>query len=167
MAKRKGDEAKAAKILGILHKEASKKCWKQVNFSTHAARGGLIVAVKTPTARGGVDKFKMREGIFHAVSTTLVERFQAALIAPCHQGTFFEDVGHLADGPVAQQILEGTYEYPPDLDPVTRLLLEEAAITYAELSPTEVATYVTVEDFQHFAGNAWACHTAACTLGIT
>ncbi len=54
------------------------------------------------------------------------------------------------DGPVAQQILKGTYKYPPDLDPATRLLLEEAAITYAEFSPTEVATYMTVKDFQYF-----------------
>ncbi len=51
---------------------------------------------------------------------------------------------------MAKQILEGTYEYPPGLDPVTRLLLEEVAITYAELPSTEVATYVTVKDFQHF-----------------
>jgi hypothetical protein len=28
MAKRKGDKARAAKILGILHKEASQKCWR-------------------------------------------------------------------------------------------------------------------------------------------
>ena len=76
--------------------------------------------------------------------------FQSGLVASCHQGTFFEDVGHLADGPVAQQILEGTYEYPPDLDPATRLLFEEAAATYATLSPTEIATYVTPDDFQQF-----------------
>ncbi len=53
------------------------------------------------------------------MSTTLVERFQSALIALCHRGKFFEDVGHLANGPVAQQILEGTYEYPQDLDPAS------------------------------------------------
>ncbi len=46
-----------------------------------------------------------------------MERFQLALIAQCHQGTFFEDVGHLANGPVVQQILKGTYKYPQDLDP--------------------------------------------------
>ncbi len=127
------------------------------------------MATKTPTASRGVDEFKTKEGIFHAVSATLVERFQAALIAPCHQGTFFKDVGHLVDGPVAQQILKGTYEYPPDLDPAARLLLEEAAITYAEISPTEVATYVTVKDFQYFWQTAreGTCRTAACTLGIT
>ncbi len=88
--------------------------------------------------------------MFNAVSATLVERFQSGLVANCHQGTFFEDVGHLAGGPVAQQILEGTYEYPPDLDPATRLLFEEAAATYATLSPTEISTYVTPEDFQQF-----------------
>jgi hypothetical protein len=55
-------------------------------------------------------------------------------------------VGRLADGPVAQQILEGTYKYPPNLDPATRLLFEEATATYAALSPAAVGTYVTVED---------------------
>ena len=79
-----------------------------------------------------------------------MERFQSALVRPCHQGTFFEDVGHLADGPIAQQILEGTYEYPPNWDPATRLLFEEAAITYAALSLSKISTYVTAEDFQHF-----------------
>jgi hypothetical protein len=88
--------------------------------------------------------------VFDAVSATLVEQFQSGLAAGCHQGTFFKDVGHLTDGPVAQQILEGTYEYPPALDPAIRLLFEEAAGTYATLSPTEIATYVTPEDFQQF-----------------
>jgi len=46
--------------------------------------------------------------------------------------------------------LEGTYEYPQDLDPATRLLFEEATATYVALSPTAIATYMTPEDFQHF-----------------
>ncbi len=87
--------------------------------------------------------------MFLEVSKTLTKRFQSALVAQCHQGTFYKDIGHLADGPVAQKILEWTYVYPSDLDPTTRLLFEEATATYAALSPTEVATYVTVEDFQH------------------
>ncbi len=106
--------------------------------------------MKVPIADGGFSEFTTKEGAFQAVSETLMERFQSALIAQCHQGTFFQDVGHLANGPVAQQILEGTYKYPQDLDPATRFLFEEAAATYAALSPTKIATYVTVEDFQHF-----------------
>ncbi len=98
-------------------------------------------------------EYKIKDGIFLAVSKTLVERFQSALVAQCHQGTFFEDIGHLADGPVAQQILLGMYEYPTDIDPATRLPFKEATITYSALLPSEVATYVTIEDFQYF----WQC----------
>jgi len=151
-AKLKGDSNRAAKISGILQKEASRKRWRRVNRSTRKARGGLTVAVKMPTTdnEAGFHEYKTQEGFFQAVSATLVERFQSALIAPCHRGKFFEDVGHLADGPVARQILEGTYEYPQDLDPATRWLFEEATATYAALSPTAIATYVTPEDFQYF-----------------
>ncbi len=88
--------------------------------------------------------------MFDAVSTTLVEQFKSGLVAGCHRGTFFEDVGHLTDGPVVQQVLKGTYEYPPDLNPATRLLFEEAAAIYTTLSPTEIANHVTPEDFQQF-----------------
>jgi hypothetical protein len=51
---------------------------------------------------------------------------------------------------MAQQILEGTYTYPPDLDQATRLLFKEATATFAALLPAAIETYVTPEDFRHF-----------------
>jgi hypothetical protein len=75
--------------------------------------------VKVPTVGDGYVEYKTQEGVFQAVSATLVERFQMALVAQCHRRTFFKDVGHLAVGLAAQQILERTYVYPPDLDPAT------------------------------------------------
>ncbi len=136
-----GDLHRAAKITAIIHKEAVRKQWNRINGSTRKPRCSLTLRVKIPVEGGGHEEFKTKEGLFTAVSPVLVERFQAALIAPCHRGTFFEDVGHLADGPVSQQILEGTYEYPQDLDPATRLLFEEAAHTYSTLTPQEIAIY--------------------------
>jgi hypothetical protein len=56
----------------------------------------------------------------------------------------------LANGPVAQKILLGTYDYPTDLNPATRLLFKDASVNYAALLPSEVATYVTIEDYQYF-----------------
>ena len=38
--------------------------------------------------------------------------------------------------------------YPLDTDPATKLLLEEAAQTYAKMSDEQIATFVTVEDLQ-------------------
>ena len=59
-------------------------------------------------------------------------------------------MGFVGDTEVARAILEGTYVYPPDPDPATKLLLEEAAMTYAKMPAEEIATYVTVEDFQYY-----------------
>jgi hypothetical protein len=89
-AKQNGDAAQATKIVGILQKEASQKRWRQVNRTTRKAGGGLTVAVKVPIADGGYDKFKTQEGVFQVVSKTLVERFQLALVADCHRGTFLK-----------------------------------------------------------------------------
>ncbi len=145
-----GDTDRALKISGIIQKENMQKMWRRINRSTRKAHGSLTVAVKFPTVDGGFNEFKTKEGVEGAVSPIILERFQLALVAPCHQGFFFEDVGHLVDGPVSQQILEGTYQYPLDMDLATRLLFEEAVHTYKAQSPTEIATYVTPEDFQHF-----------------
>ncbi len=92
-AKCNGDHPRASKIVGIPQKEATWKQWQQVNKSTHKARGGLTGLVKVLIADGGYNEYKTQEGVFPAVSSTLVERFHSAQVAPCHQGTFFEDVG--------------------------------------------------------------------------
>ncbi len=80
------------------------------------------MAVKVPTPDSSLEEFKTKEGVFQAVSPILLEQLQADLVAKCHRGAFFDKIGHLADGPVAWQILEGTYIYPVDLDPATLLL---------------------------------------------
>ena len=48
-----------------------------------------------------------------------------------------------------QQILEGTYIFLAGTDPATKLLLEEAVITYYKLSQEEVATYIMADDYQY------------------
>ncbi len=101
-------------------------------------------------ADSGHIEYETKDGVFEAVSPIIQERFQLALVAPCHQGIFFEGVGLLADGPAAQQILDGAHEYFLDLNQATRLLFEEAVATYAALSPSKIATYITLEDFAHF-----------------
>jgi hypothetical protein len=149
-AKLKGEASCATKTEGILHKEATRRRWRRVNRSTQKTCGGLTIAVKVPIADRGFNEYKMQDRVFQAVSATLVERLKSALVALCNRGKFFEDIGHLADRLAVQQILEGTYVYPQDLGPATRLLFEEATATYAALSPTAITTYVTLEDFQYF-----------------
>jgi hypothetical protein len=145
-----GNTFRASKVAGIIQKEAIHKKWRQINQSMRKPCGSLTVCVKVPTSDGGPREYKTKEGLFDTVSPILLGRFQSVLVAPCHSGTFFKDVGHLVNGPVSQQILEGTYEYPQDLDPATRFLFEEAAHAYLALSPKAIATCITPENFQHF-----------------
>ena len=96
------------------------------------------------------EEVETEDGIFSHVSKHLSERFRLAFTAKSYSGKFFDDVGFVGDTEAARNILEGTYDYPPDLDPATRLLFEEAAHTYAKMPKEKLATYVTVEDFQYY-----------------
>ena len=84
------------------------------------------------------------------MSSHLSQQFRLAFSAPCHSGQLFSDIGFLGDTAAAHAILEGRCVFPDDTDPATRLLLEEAVHTYARMSRAEVATYVTVEDFEFY-----------------
>ena len=66
-----------------------------------------------------MEEFKTKEGVFMACSKQLSERFRLAFTAKCHQGQLFDDIGFLGDTESARQILEGTYEFPPDTDDAT------------------------------------------------
>ena len=98
----------------------------------------------------GFEEFKTEDGVFLEVSKELSSSFRRDFSAPCYSGGLFDDIGFLGDTVAARQILEGTYEFPPDTDPATKLLFEEAAHTFAKLSNEEIATFVSVEDFQFY-----------------
>ena len=96
------------------------------------------------------DEVSSEEGISSHVSTNLSERFRLAFTAKCYSGQLFDDIGFLGDTYNARAILEGTYTFPDDTDPATKLLFKEAAHTYANMPNEELAMYVTVEDFQYY-----------------
>jgi hypothetical protein len=67
---------RASKVTGIIQKEASRKRWRQINKSTHKVCGGLMVAVKVPTADGRHIKYKTKDRVFEALSPIIQEWFQ-------------------------------------------------------------------------------------------
>ena len=99
---------------------------------------------------GGMEEVVSENDIFERVSTNLSCHIHLAFTAPLCSCKLFADIRFLGDTEQAQQILEGTYDFPPDTDPATKLLLEEASITYLKMSPEEVSTFMTVDYFQHY-----------------
>jgi hypothetical protein len=74
-AKKQGETVRASKLMGMIQKEDSRKQWGNINQSTRKARGSLTVRVKVPTANGDHTEYKMKEGLFEAVSPIHLERF--------------------------------------------------------------------------------------------
>ena len=56
----------------------------------------------------------------------------------------------MGDTECLQQILEGTYEYPPDTDIWTKKILQEAQHTFTRMSGKEIATTISTADFQQY-----------------
>lgn len=153
-AKEENDLERVLAIQAILRRESDKKRWKRINRTQGKSQGRSVVSVKVPAPTeedpDAYTEYNTAEGIFSATSDNLADRFRLAFTAPCYSGKLFDDIGYLGDTEASRQILEGTYEFDPDEDPGTRLLLEEAAITFSQMSGEEIATYVTVDDFQHY-----------------
>ncbi len=80
----------------------------------------------------------------------LSERFCLAYSKPCYQGQLFDDLGFMGDTECSQQILEGTYEYPPDTNIWTKKILQEAHHTFSRMFGTKIATTISTTDFQQY-----------------
>jgi hypothetical protein len=83
-------------------------------------------------------------------SDHLSECFHLAYYVPCYCGPLFDDLGFMGDTDCAQQILEGTHDYPTDTKIWTKKILQEVHYTFSQISSAEIATTITTEDFQNF-----------------
>jgi hypothetical protein len=93
--------------------------------------------------------------MFEHTTDHLSQRFRLAHSAPCYQGQLFDDLGFMGYTKCytkcAQKILEGMYDYPPDTDEWTKKILQEAHLTFSQkMSKIEIATMITMEDFQNY-----------------
>jgi hypothetical protein len=83
-------------------------------------------------------------------SDHLSECFCLAYSAPCYQGQLFDNLGFMGDTECSKQILEGTYEYPPNTDVWLKKILQEAHYTFSRMSGAKIATTISTTDFQQY-----------------
>jgi len=104
--------------------------------------------IAEPCPTGPDPLFSNQDQVEDAGARRLTERFTQAHSAPITSGQLLEDVGILADTPATGQILRDEYEYPADVDPATKSLLQEASKIFAETAEDGVATFVTSKDYK-------------------
>ncbi len=89
-----------------------------------------------------IETYDTEDEVVGQTSDHLSKRFRLAYSAPCYHGKLFDDLGFTGDTECAQQILEGTYDFPPDTDIWTKKILQEAHYTFFCMSGAEILTII-------------------------
>ncbi len=85
-------------------------------------------AVQVEDGIGRVLDFNTKEAVQEAIFNEVHrKRYNLAEEAPICQGALRGQFGYSATSPTAQCVLDGTYEFPPDMDASTKELFEEIA----------------------------------------
>jgi len=148
-AEEKSDTVRAQAILEILSREAQKKTWRKINYSTRPPRGAAptCIQVETPS---GTTTYRTEDEIFDQSAHHLSLRFRHAFSAPIYASPLLQEVGPLGDTDRAQEILDGTFPYPDDTDIWTVRFFKEAQHTYSMLGKHTIDTTISTSDFQGF-----------------
>jgi hypothetical protein len=97
-----------------------------------------------------INTYDTKQDVVGHTLNHLSECFCLAYSALCYCGQLFDDLGFMGNTDCARQILEGTYDYPPDTNIWTKKILQEAHYIFSQMSGAEIATTITTEDFQNF-----------------
>ncbi len=97
-----------------------------------------------------IETYDTEDKVVGQTSNHLSKCFCLAYSAPFYRGKSFDDLGFMGDTECSQQILEGTYDFPPDTDIWTKKILQEAHYTFSCMSSAEILTIITKKDFQDF-----------------
>ncbi len=135
-------------ILEILTREQERKKWRRVNNTTRPPQGGNPLSVRVQSGPV-IETYDTEDEVVRHTSDHLSKCFRLAYSALCYCGKLFDDLGFTGDTECTQQILEGTYDFPPDIDIWTKKILQEAHYTFSHMSGIEIAIIVITEDFQN------------------
>jgi hypothetical protein len=134
--------------LEILTQEQKQKKWRQINHTTWPPLGDNPLSIWVQSDPD-IKTYDTEQEVIAHTADHLSECFQLAYSAPCCHGKLFDDLGFTGDT-VCAQILEGTYDYPPDTDIWTKKNLQEVQITFSQMSGCKIATFITTKDFQEY-----------------
>jgi hypothetical protein len=134
----------------------------QVNYWDALLRGdttAVAFSVEGRSSRSGKGVYRLRVpdtdllyasqgGVEGKAADHISTHYKTVEGAPIIQDPrLHQDFGFLADTEATDKVLRGTYEYPTDMDPYTKLLLQEAHHIFSCMSEEEVINFVTTTDF--------------------
>jgi hypothetical protein len=134
----------------ILCKESICCHWRSIPQAANPTRGGAVTRL-TVTHPEGDTLYATREGVESQGPAAIETRYKVAWGAPILQDArLHANFGFLANTVSADQVLQGSYIYPENMDTHTKLLLQEAQHIFHRLLKEEVVDFVSTTDFQSY-----------------
>ncbi len=127
--KEKEDEEAERQILTIIQQEKDRSFWRRLNYALGKSWGGACFKVQVEQVEGTVKEINSKEELHKAIWDNIHrKRFYLTEDAPICSGPLRGAFGYNSVTPTAKAILEGTYNYPPDFDEVTKEILQECTL---------------------------------------
>jgi len=132
-----------------MEREGNKKMWWFINRSQkdpHTAAPHVVSRMVDGVAQDSQSQEETERFVFDETEF----RFQLAADAPISKTKLLEQLGYLADTDIAQQLIEGKFDIPDDVDDATALILEEISSIGVKLTNGEISITITAEEFRYF-----------------
>ena len=97
----------------------------------------------------GTALYEKRSKVEAQASMELTGRFKLTRDAPMCSGQLLDNVGYLGNTEATLKILKGTFKFVEDMEPHTKLSLEEASQRLREKSTEEIAMMVSKDDYSY------------------
>ena len=108
----------------LIRNERQRKTWRGIQYVTKKNRAGGVTKVVIPRSNTEDEVCNTKTAVERGLANNLSERFSCAKSAPICQRALFKLLGYSADMKTAEEILEGTFIPPPDIESATIIILE-------------------------------------------
>jgi hypothetical protein len=149
-AQEREDKAAECQILVLIKQEKDKAFWCKLNFALgKQICGRSIREVQVEDGFGGVHDVNTEEGVQEVIySKVHRKQYNLAEEAPICKGALQGQFGYTATSLTAQSVLDGTYNFPSNIDKATMDLFVEIAKICSLVPPDSVTGTILQECWQ-------------------
>jgi hypothetical protein len=134
----------------IINREESKRMWYLIKQTVRDLQSPSILKVQR-VINGKTQEYEIQEDIENAIQQECKIQFSMAHSTPIMMTFLGKCLRYLSNKSLARAIITGTYKIPSDINPSTKLILEEIGKLGVKLVNKEgTEIIITPEDFQQF-----------------
>ncbi len=149
-AQEKKQHKRAAAIKQKCHREESKRMWFLIKWTVKDPQSPSVLWVQR-VVNGEVKEYAVQEDVEQAIQQECKVRFSLTHSMPIMTTLLGKRFRYLSDKALARSIISGMYDIPSDMDPATKLILEEIAKLGIKIMNGEGSKIIiTLEDFTRF-----------------